>query len=121
MALEASYVGQKVQNEDSVTAYTDIRQMKDLADSYQTFFGLHDRPASDLPNAVRDLLNKSTDGMGTGMYSYKQGFDDILKYLDDGKPSHVDDSTKQFQMGSAFVQQATDELNQAKQAVGLKN
>jgi Ca2+/Na+ antiporter len=76
--------------------------------------------ASDLPDDVKDLLDKTKDGMSTYYYTEKDGIDSMLKFMDDQKPSDASDAKDKFQMAQSFQFDAVAKLTEAKMKVGIK-
>lgn len=118
--LEISAVGDKIKSETNVQAYADVKPIKDLVDTYQTFFGTNDQAPSDLPANVKSALNDAADNLSTAMYSYESGLGDVLDYLNTGKASDASDEQTQFGYASTAENVANADYRKARTDVGLK-
>lgn len=117
MSLESSSKLGQLDSEDLTSAYEDSKTLHDLANNYQTYFGLNansDIP-QDLPKNVVDELKKANDDYSTSMYTYQTAWGHLMDYFNNGeKPADLDAAKSDLQDAASFQQQADAECAQSR-------
>ncbi|MUT65855.1 hypothetical protein [Paenibacillus sp. NEAU-GSW1] len=73
-----------------------------------------------LPKDVKKLLEEARGDLSTAYFEKEKAMKSVMKYLDEQKPSTMQDFKDSIQMSETFVLSAATKLLQAKNAVGIE-
>ncbi|APB70553.1 hypothetical protein PPYC1_09420 [Paenibacillus polymyxa] len=104
---------------DVLTVYGSTKNAKDTALSIMSQYNELEVPDA-LPSDVKDLLEQSKSHLATAYYSKSEAFDSVLSYLDEQKPSYMNDFEENIKLADQDTMQGVLKLMQAKEKVGLK-
>ncbi|MGR6763237.1 hypothetical protein ACU1JV_15470 [Paenibacillus sp. T2-29] len=104
---------------DVLTVYGSTKDAKDTALSLMSQYNELEVPNA-LPSEVKDLLEQSKRHLATAYYSKSEAFNSVLSYLDEQKPSYMNDFEENIKLADQDTMQGVLKLMQAKEKVGLK-
>ena len=105
-------------NADIYDTYNQAKLTKDIV--YAAWRDLDRVDIGDeLTDDHKERLSDATDSLSTGLFVKVEGLDLILKFLDDPKPSYVNEATGNFDRGYLYMLEGLSELSIVKTELGL--
>jgi hypothetical protein len=73
----------------------------------------------ELSDDHKGRLGDATDALSTGLFVKVEGLDLILKFLDDPKPSYINEATGNFEIANIYMFEGLSEITVVKSELGL--
>lgn len=103
---------------DIYSAYSDVNNIKDTVSGAWHAIGKVKVPESLSKEHQKQLKEAQTD-LQTGLFSKMEGLKQVLKFLDEQKPSYVEEAKDNFAMSEQFMLSGITRLTGVKMDLGL--